>query len=82
MSNKLLLTINEWQKLFIELSFDEGRRLTVYKDSKGIPTVGIGFNLRANKTFRLLEEEFRKLVSRLLIKNVINYFNGLLKMWR
>lgn len=42
------------EKLFIELSYDEGIRLDVYNDSVGIPTVGIGFNLKAHKTYPII----------------------------
>lgn len=35
-----------------QLTIDEGERLAVYKDTKGIPTIGVGFNLQepANRT--------------------------------
>lgn len=36
------------QRLYSDLSTDEGKRSKVYNDSMGIPTVGIGCNLRDN----------------------------------
>ena len=51
---QLIFPVEEWQKLFVELSLDEGRKLTVYPDTKGIPTVGIGFNLKANRTLPII----------------------------
>lgn len=74
MSNKLILTINEWQKLFIELSFDEGRKLIVYKDLVGIPTVGIGFNLKANKTFPIIGRTISKIGERITDKECNQLF--------
>lgn len=35
------------QKLIAELRIDEGVRYSPYKDTKGIPTVGVGHNLNA-----------------------------------
>ena len=35
-------------KLYVELERDEGRRARAYRDSLGVLTVGIGFNLEAN----------------------------------
>lgn len=39
-SDKLLMGIKK------RLIFHEGKKYSVYKDSKGIPTIGVGFNLR------------------------------------
>lgn len=35
------------EKLAADLTRDEGRRATLYLDAKGIPTIGIGHNLKA-----------------------------------
>lgn len=40
------------------LSLDEGERFTMYKDSEGIPTIGVGFNLKIPSNQRL----FKKIV--------------------
>lgn len=40
-----MIILNTLEKL---LTFDEGKRLTPYKDSRGIWTIGIGHNLQAN----------------------------------
>lgn len=42
-------------ELYNQIAGHEGKRFTVYKDSLGIPTIGIGFNLnsKANKEFLL-----------------------------
>lgn len=37
-----------FQQMYKQLKIGEGERLDVYADSKGIPTVGIGHNLRAH----------------------------------
>lgn len=37
--------------LFQQLERDEGKRLSRYLDSKGIPTIGIGHNLQASPCF-------------------------------
>lgn len=74
MENQLILTSNEWQKLFIELSFDEGRKLSVYKDSKGILTVGIGFNLKANKTYPIIGRTISKFGERITDKECNQLF--------
>lgn len=37
-------------ELLDEITDDEGRRLTVYNDSMGIPTIGVGRNLRVGIT--------------------------------
>lgn len=40
------MSSDERGKLIVELMRDEGVRLTVYKDSLGIETIGVGRNLR------------------------------------
>lgn len=74
MSNQLILTINEWQKVFVELSLDEGRKLVVYPDLKKIPTVGIGFNLRANRTFPIIGRTVSKIGERITDKECNQLF--------
>jgi lysozyme len=45
-----MLSDSELKKLYCELVLDEGKKLKAYLDTKKIPTVGIGFNVRANDT--------------------------------
>lgn len=51
------------ERLIVELIFDEDEKLQVYLDSKGIPTIGIGRNLR---------EGISKSESRYLCRNDID----------
>lgn len=54
------------QKLTKQLTRHEGKRLTVYKDSEGIPTIGIGFNLQradAKEKIEALGLDFDKVLS-------------------
>jgi lysozyme len=55
-------TVTERQRLVDELVADEGLRLTVYADSKGIPSIGVGRNLRdkgitSREAFDLLDHD-------------------------
>lgn len=50
----LYLNDEQCDILFKELKLDEGYRLKVYKDSKGIKTVGVGFNIQAHDTLPII----------------------------
>jgi lysozyme len=60
----------DWQALVSELTRDEGVRLKVYTDSVGIPTIGVGRNLRdvgisVEESRALLDADIQKVVDQL-----------------
>jgi lysozyme len=68
---------NEAQ-LVAELRRDEGVRYVPYRDTKGIPTVGVGHNLQASPlpsgwTYPLTDEQ----VNQLLMSDLANVFSDL-----
>lgn len=63
------------EKLFIELSYDEGIRLDVYNDSVGIPTVGIGFNLKAHNTFPIIGRTVSKVGETITLSECMKLFD-------
>jgi len=63
------------EKLFIELSYDEGIRLDVYNDSVGIPTVGIGFNLKAHNTFPIIGRTVTKVGETITLEECMSLFH-------
>lgn len=68
---------NEAQ-LIVELRRDEGVRYVPYRDTKGIPTVGVGHNLQASPlpagwTYPLTDDQ----VNQLLMSDLANVFSDL-----
>jgi len=54
MTNKL--TLNEFQKVIRDyISFNEGRRTMAYQDTRGIWTIGVGFNLEKSGAKETIE---------------------------
>lgn len=69
-----------------ELERDEGKKYVVYLDSKGIPTVGVGHNLRASPipngwTYPLSEQQVETLLIADLATKVIGPLNSALPWW-
>jgi lysozyme len=61
--------------LYKELSFDEGKKLKVYKDTKSILTVGIGCNIIANDTTPIIGRKLKKVGEAITEKECIQLFN-------
>lgn len=49
--------------IFDMLKYDEGLKLTIYKDTEGYPTIGIG-HLLTKSTMTVARQELKKLVNR------------------
>ena len=57
----LEISDEQYKLLFDELSLDEGIRLNVYSDTKGIKTVGIGCNIQAHDTKPIIGRKLTKI---------------------
>ena len=57
----LQLSDEQYNLLFSELSLDEGIKLKVYNDTKGIKTVGIGCNLQAHDVKPIIGRKLTKI---------------------
>lgn len=57
----LELSDEQYKLLFTELSLDEGMKLKVYSDTKGIKTVGIGCNIQAHDTKPIIGRKLTKI---------------------
>lgn len=72
-------------KLYEQLKFEEGVRLTAYLDHKGIKTIGIGHNLIANPYFpdgtKIPDRITAEQADELLAWDVGNTLAGLRREW-
>lgn len=80
------MTPQNEQLLIQELEVDEGKRASPYNDSKGIPTVGVGHNLRADPLpagwkYPLSEQQIQTLLAKDLQTKVYGPLNSALPWW-